>query len=67
MKVNQILKKNKIIEELYDIIRIVDPFTKIVLDTKFLGNYEKKLTGLEDMKYCYDFWKENSPCENCIS
>ncbi|MBN2260401.1 MAG: GGDEF domain-containing protein [Clostridiales bacterium] len=66
-KVDKLLEKHAMIEELYDIIRIVDPFTKKVLDTKFIGNYDKKIIGLEDMVYCFDFWRDHTVCENCIS
>lgn len=67
MKVDTVLEENRLLEELYDIIRIVDPVTKIVYDTKFINGYDKKLKGLDDMKYCFDFWGDNKPCENCIS
>ncbi|MCK5762929.1 MAG: diguanylate cyclase, partial [Clostridiales bacterium] len=67
MKVDIVLEENRLLEELYDIIRIVDPVTKIVYDTKFINGYDKKLKKLDDMKYCFDFWGDDKPCENCIS
>ena len=67
MKIEQLIEDNKIFEELYDIIRIIDPFTKVVYDTKFMRGYEKKIIGLSDMKYCYDIWGDNTVCENCVS
>ncbi len=62
-----VLEENRLLEELYDIIRIVDPVTKVVYDTKFINGYDKKLQELNNMKYCFDFWGDDKPCENCIS
>jgi len=66
-KVELFLQENSIIENLYDILRLVDPFTKKVIDTKFINGYENKVKGLESMNFCYDFWGDNKPCDNCIS
>jgi len=66
-KVELFLDKNNILENLYDIIRIVEPFTKKVVDTKFINGYNNKIKGLESMNFCYDFWGDNKPCDNCIS
>lgn len=57
---NAILDKIYAIEKMYDFIRIVDPIKNEVLDLK-IGKLCKS-----DLQ-CYEFWKRQEACENCIS
>lgn len=52
--------KLSIMSDLYTYIRIVDPLKKEVL----AGNNEIQY---KNMGHCYDFWKENKLCHNCIA
>lgn len=55
-----IVDKLQSIEHVYDVIRIVHPVKKEVLELKE-GILHKK-----DFK-CFDFWEKQDSCENCIS
>lgn len=46
--------------KLYDFMRVVDPVAKKTILFDEEGKAEPYIT-------CYDFWKGNSFCENCIS
>ena len=55
-----ILDKLEIFEKMYDVIRLVDPARKKVLDLKGHQLFEADIP-------CYKLWKERQLCENCIS
>ena len=50
----------ELLKNLNDIVRVVDPVRKQVLDIK-----EDLFLPMESN--CYDFWQTNKICENCIS
>ncbi len=47
-------------KDMYESMRMVDPYRKAVLDLKPVG------LAVSDFK-CYEFWERNTSCENCIS
>lgn len=49
-----------IFNKLYDVIRLVNPVKKELLDLKLNKIHELKSS-------CYDFWKMGKVCSNCIS
>jgi diguanylate cyclase (GGDEF)-like protein len=67
MKIEEVVKDLNILGNIYDIIRIVDPITKIVYDTLLYNDIEKKLPNMDSNKFCYDFWNLDKVCDNCIS
>lgn len=54
------IKNLSIFEKLYDFVRIVDPLKKTAYTV-----IENKLD--KENNPCYDFWKQNKICQNCIS
>jgi diguanylate cyclase (GGDEF)-like protein len=67
MKVSDLIKENAIIPQLYDLVRIINPVTKEILDTQLYGDFEERSLQLSEMKYCYEFWGDEGVCENCCS
>ncbi|MFT4104353.1 MAG: GGDEF domain-containing protein [Lacrimispora sp.] len=59
-KYKPLIDKMKVFEKTYDIMRIVDPMEKIVIESE-----EDKLT-MSDAT-CFDFWERGQMCQNCIS
>ncbi len=59
-ELENVIDKLDIIMNSYDIIRIVDPMKKLVINIK--GNKAK----YSDL-HCFEIWGRNSECENCIS
>lgn len=57
---SMLINKIQQFEEVYDFMRITDPIKKEVLELKQGAFY------FEDSE-CYQFWKRNEICENCIS
>lgn len=55
-----IIKSFTVLGNLYDDFRIVDPIKKKVI-------YRKGVTDVYASQNCYDFWRKESHCENCIS
>lgn len=55
-----LIKNLKVFEKMYNEMRIVDPMNKKVLD------YVENEIQEADMP-CYDFWKRQEICDNCIS
>ncbi|HEX9027338.1 MAG TPA: diguanylate cyclase [Clostridium sp.] len=53
-------KKLSLMENMYDIIRVINPINKNILSTK--NNYIKKLSGK-----CYENFNKGTLCSNCIS
>lgn len=58
--IKEIEDRLSIFKTVYDIIRIIDPITKKVLEVN-------NITGEETNKHCYGFWDKNMVCENCIT
>lgn len=59
-RVEDAIKVISLVEHLYSGVRILDPVTKKVFYlTKALSSSEEKL--------CYEFWKADHACNNCIS
>lgn len=48
------------LRKMYDIVRLVDPVEKKVLE---YGNYK----FLDTKNICHDYWQNNKICDNCIS
>ncbi len=46
--------------KMYDVVRIVDPINKKVLEYK-----GKLIIGTEEV--CHGYWKDNKICDNCVS
>ncbi len=57
---NALTDNLSILENLYDVIRIVDPLTKKTV------HYDKSKIKILNNS-CYDFWKSEEYCSNCIS
>ncbi|HZJ57803.1 MAG TPA: GGDEF domain-containing protein [Clostridia bacterium] len=55
-----VLDKLHIFEKLYDVMRIVDPIRKKVLELKGDQFFDADIP-------CYKLWKKRELCENCIS
>ena len=51
----------KVLEKIFDVVRI--------LDGEFLSKMQENpcVRVQLGMCKCYEFWKKNKPCENCIS
>lgn len=56
----EVRKRLDMIENMYDVIRIVEPNNKKIISIK--DNEIDKLNGS-----CYDYWKRGKSCSNCIS
>lgn len=56
----KVKEKLSLIENMYDMIRIIDPVNKSAINTK--NNDNKKLTGK-----CYNNFNRGEMCSNCIS
>lgn len=59
-KQESLLDKLQVFEKMYEIMRIVDPLSKRVLEVKENEFFTADIA-------CYDYWKRNQLCENCIS
>lgn len=57
---NRIKEEMKLVSKISDVIRIVDPINMTSMIAK-----ENEIEGIESK--CYDFWKRNTRCNNCIS
>lgn len=55
----ELQEKIKSLSEIFDIVRVVDPYRVNVLDD------ELKYSDLKNT--CYNIWKKNGRCSNCIS
>ncbi|WXR61027.1 GGDEF domain-containing protein [Peptostreptococcaceae bacterium AGR-M142] len=51
-----------LLQFIFDIVRIIDPRTKEIIRNLTKYKYELNTTS-----HCFDFWKQNKVCENCIS
>ncbi|MDF2540419.1 MAG: diguanylate cyclase [Herbinix sp.] len=54
------LDKLRIIDKMYDMVRLVNPTTK-----KILKYSENKL--IEENLHCFEFWERKQTCNNCVS
>lgn len=54
-----------IFKNLYDVIRVIDPVNKKVIneDVEYSDGVDY---DVDIIKNCYEFWNKNSACENCI-
>jgi diguanylate cyclase (GGDEF)-like protein len=59
-ELKEMLNQLKVFEKMYNIMRIVDPVEKKVLE--YTGEELR-----EESLPCYEFWKQQDMCENCIS
>jgi diguanylate cyclase (GGDEF)-like protein len=57
------IEKAELLDRLANIVRIVDPVNKTVINNSVLSNGEQAISSPP----CYCFWDRNEPCENCIS
>lgn len=55
----EIRAENKLTCEFYDVVRVVNPIGKNVI---FKDNTDEK-----ERCICYELWKKENPCRNCIS
>ncbi len=46
--------------KMYDIVRLVDPINKKVLEYR-------SVSSIEVNEFCYAYWSNNKICDNCIS
>ena len=53
-------KKLAFFHQMYDIVRLVDPVKKIVIE--YQGGAREETRGI-----CYAYWKNDRICDNCIS
>jgi RNase P/RNase MRP subunit p30 len=58
--IDQVKEKVSVFKNLYDVIRIVDP-----LKNKVITIMDNKTHELD--RTCYELWKKEALCENCIS
>lgn len=59
-EMQEVLNKLKVFENMYEIIRFVDPISKKVV------NYKNNSINELSIK-CFDFWGTDKMCNNCIS
>ncbi len=59
-KYESLLNTLQIFEKMYEIMRIVDPISKRVLEVRENELFKSDIV-------CYDMWKRNQMCDNCIS
>lgn len=52
----------KVLKNIYDAVRIVDPIHNVVVCTETI-----KLLDSINQYRCYDFWGKGKFCDNCIS
>ncbi len=67
MRIDDIFTNKEIIEQLYDIARIINPINKEIIDIQYFRNYGKKIPEKISQNYCYEFWGDEGACENCCS
>ena len=58
---DKLQKELDFFRKMYDIVRIVDPVRKIVLD------YRENLLDSDTATTCYDYWENGKICDNCVS
>jgi diguanylate cyclase (GGDEF)-like protein len=59
-EMKEVIQKLKIFEGTYDMVRIVDPVKKKVINLR-------DNIGEDTLEHCFNFWKKGELCENCIS
>ena len=62
-KMQDILNRIAIFDKLYDVIRLVDPTMKRVIEHDNFSNTSGNVLD----STCYYFWQRNQICDNCIS
>lgn len=58
--INKLVEKLSLFNKMYNLVRVVDPVKKRVYECK-----EDNFCELDS--YCYQFWKQDKICDNCIS
>ena len=57
----EVEEETKVLEKIFDVVRILDGESSPKMQ-------ENPCVGVQlEMCKCYEFWKKNKPCENCIS
>ena len=57
----EVEEETKVLEKIFDVVRILDGESLSKMQ-------ENPCVGVQfEMCKCYEFWKKNKPCENCIS
>lgn len=67
MEVRQLIGDDHLFEKLYDLLRMVDPISKEVLDSAVFNGDATLRERVGAQKYCYQFWGDEAVCENCCS
>lgn len=62
-KVEEIINKVAIFHNVYDVIRLVDPTMKKVIEHDNSNNTSENVLDSN----CYNFWQKDEICNNCIS
>lgn len=57
----EIIERLSIFKNFYDLIRVLDPVKNKIIAYKDNGQIE------ETNEYCYQFWKKDDMCKNCIA
>ena len=60
-EIHEVIDKLAIFDKMYDIMRLVDPVHKKII------NYNSSNHVSEVTVNCFDFWGKNKACDNCIS
>lgn len=62
IELNDLIEKIDFLVDIYDAIRIVEPIKK-----KVYYFFSKEKEYFEEEDSCFEFWKQNKVCSNCIS
>lgn len=60
LEIEGLIESLSMLHNLFDIIRVIDPVEKKVIRCGLQVNGSSNFV-------CYDFWKKEKPCENCVS
>lgn len=61
-EIEEILTAVKVLENIYDVVRIVDPVQNKVINT------QKSISGkIAEDEPCYGLWEKEQFCDNCVS
>lgn len=62
ISLDEIKDKLDFFNKMYDVVRLIDPLEKKVLEYRNSG-----LTAIEGADPCYSYWENGRICDNCIS
>ena len=64
-KINEVIMDIDVLRNYYDAVRVVNPTNHRVIQLTKVGTefFERELPD----EHCFDIWKIDKPCENCIS